>query len=232
MATRFYDEASAQLNPVYQQAETAIGSQVPAIQNLYNTLIQGLQGQYDTSIASGTKSIVEDASARGVLRSTLPVDARQALTTQLSQALLQGRAELGSKQASEIAGVNEKLSSLQIQRAGGIADLARSLETQDLDRQKFEHQKAIDNQQIAIARAQASTRSSTTKNPTAAQNTQAGVSALARELAGMAGKDGYVSPQTYAEGKREWVMAGFSSKSYEDYFSGFKNPKNQNYQYF
>lgn len=230
MATRFYDQAAAQLNPVYQQSEQAIQGQLPAIQNLYSTLMQGLQGQFDTSLQSGTKSIVEDASARGVLRSTLPVDARQALTTQLSQALLQGRGELAAKQAGEEAGVRERLGSLQVQKAGGIADLARALETQDLERQKFEHQKAIDNQQLAIARAQASAKSS--KSPTAAQNTQAGVSALARELAGMAGRDGYVSPQTYAEGRREWVSAGFSSKSYDDYFSGFKNPKNQNYQYF
>lgn len=141
MATRFIEEATQQLAPVYQQSEQAISSQVPAIQNLYNTLIQGLQQQYQTQLQTGTQGIVEDASARGVLRSTLPVDARQALTGQLSQALLQGRGELESRRAGDIAGINERLGQLRIQKAGGIAELARALESQDLERARFEFQK-------------------------------------------------------------------------------------------
>lgn len=230
MATRFQEQATQQLSPVYQQQETAIQSQLPAIQNLYKTLIEGLQGQYNQNLQTGTQEIVEDASARGVLRSTLPVDARQALTASLGQALMAGRAQLGSQQAQDVAGINEKLGGLRVQKAGAIADLARSLESQDLEAQKFAYQQRLDAQQLALARQKAA--SSGGRTITAAQNTQLAVSALAKELRSVAGRDGYVSPQDYAAGRREWVAAGFSSKTYDDYFSGYKNPQNQNYKYF
>jgi hypothetical protein len=239
VATRFYEEAQQQLNPIYQQQQTAIESQVPAIQNLYQTLIQGLQSSSQQQLNSGTQNIVEDASRRGVLRSTLPVDARQSLQGQISQALLQGQGQLASQQAQDIAGVNEKLGTLGIQRTGAIADLARSLETQDLERQKFIQAQAeadrnyqLEQQKLEIARQSARSSGGSGRAPTAAENTQMAASALARELQGVAGRDGYVSPQDYAAGRREWVAAGFSSKSYDDYFAGYKNPRNQNYQYY
>ena len=235
MAERFIQEATSQLAPIYDQQSAAIGAQIPAIQNLYQTLMQGLQGQYDQSLSTGVRDITEDASARGVLRSTLPVDARQALTTSLGQALMTGKGELAAKQAGDVAGINEKLGTLGINRAGAIADLARSLETQDLDRQKFEYQKQIEAQQLQLQKQQIAAQSrggGSTKAPTQAQATQQAASALARELQSAAGRDGYVSPQDYAAGRREWVAAGFSSKSYESYFSGYKNPQNQNYQYY
>ncbi len=137
MAQRFTEEATAQLAPVYAQQETAIASQVPAIQNLYQTLIQGLQQQGQQQLTSGVAGINEDASRRGVLRSSLPTDARQALQGQISQALLQSQGQLGAQQAGDIANVNEKLGTLGVQRAGNIADLARSLETQDIQQQQL-----------------------------------------------------------------------------------------------
>lgn len=137
MAQRFVNEATSQLAPVYAQQEQAITSQVPAIQNLYQTLIQGLQQQGQQQLTTGVAGINEDASRRGVLRSTLPTDARQALQGQISQALLQSQGQLGSQQAGDIANVNEKLGTLRVQRAGNIADLARSLESQDIQQQQL-----------------------------------------------------------------------------------------------
>ncbi len=144
--------------------------------------------------------------------------------------------------------MNEKLGTLGVQRAGNIADLARSLESQDIQQQQlvmqrqqqeYERQLAERNFQLEqqkLAAQQAAARSSgggsRSAAPSQAQTTQAAARALAQELQGVAGRDGYVSPQDYAAGRREWTAAGFSSKTYDDYFAGYKNPQNQNYQYY
>lgn len=234
MAQRFYDQASQQLAPIYDQQQKAIQSQIPAIQNLYNTLNQGLQTSYDTQLSSGVNSIVEDASTRGVLRSTLPVDARQALTTQLSQALLQGKAELGSKQAGELAGINERLGTLNINRVSAITDLAKALEQDDMARQQFEWQKQMDERnyqlQVAAQRTAAQRASgggSRGGSATDAQRRSQAASALASEMRKLSGSDGYVSPATWAAARREWGAAGYVD--FDRYFGGFKNPNNKNY---
>lgn len=141
MATSYIEQAQSQLNPLYDQQQAAIQGQLPSIENLYNTLTQGLQGAYQQNLSSGVQGIVEDASARGVLRSTLPVDARQALTGQLGAALQQSLGELGAKRASDVAGVQTNLAQLGVERAGRVSELARALETQDLERQQLEMQK-------------------------------------------------------------------------------------------
>lgn len=160
MATQFQQQAEAQLNPLFNQQQQAIQSQIPSIQNLYNTLTQGLQTQYQQNLSSGVQGIVEDASARGVLRSTLPVDARQSLTGQLGAALQQSLGELGAKRASDLAGVNQSLAQLGLQRASSIADLSRALETQDLERQRLamdrqnaEREFQLEQQKIAASQA-------------------------------------------------------------------------------
>lgn len=234
MATKFVKQATAQLNPVYASQEKAISSQVPAIQNLYNTLIQGLQGQYDQNLQTGVQGIVEDASARGVLRSTLPVDARQALTAQLGQALMTGRAQLGSQQAQDIAGINEKLGTLRIQKTGAIADLARALEGNDLDRQKFAYQKKADardftlkQQQLAIQRA-ASSAKSTGFDASIATSIDA-------TLGRLVGSDGKVSPSNYNQAKVLWVSQGGKVSDFNAIFGpkyavGASSPLEQYYK--
>ena len=222
MAQRFVDAATQQLAPVYDQQATAIQSQVPAIQNLYNTLVQGLQTQYDTQLNTGVQQITEDASARGVLRSTLPVDARQALTTQLGQALMTSRGELAAKQAGDIANVNEKLGTLGIQRATSIADLARALETDDLNRQKFEYQKQIDQQQLALKQRKISASAAAQKGaPSGLVNT------IYSFLNSKKGRDSFVSPETFRAGLVQWTNAGGSPSSFVDTFGGFVNPVHQ-----
>lgn len=227
MATKFQQEASSQLEPVYQQSEQAISSQVPAVQKLYDTLISGLQGQYDTQLATGTQGIVEDASARGVLRSTLPVDARQALTGQLSQALLQGRGQLESQRAGDIAGINEKLGSLRIQKTGAIADLARALETQDLQAQELALKKLDSERSYQLARQKASSGGGSESTPQWQFNQQA--------LQTVAGKwkpggDGFVNPGQWNAMRRDWTRAGFNVNDFDSQFASLINPAHFKYK--
>lgn len=228
MAQRYIQEATSQLAPVYDQQSQAISAQIPAIQQLYETLMGGLQSSYNTQLTSGVQQINEDASARGVLRSTLPNDSRAMLTTQLGQALMEGRGQLAAKQAGEVAGVNEKLGTLGIQKAGAIADLARSLEDQDLDRQKFEWQKNMDQQQLTIEQQKLAI-----SRQTAAQNAiQKGappklVGDLYTNMNAKKGKDGFVAPETYAAHRNYWVKAGGLPSEFDETYGNFVNPVHQ-----
>lgn len=168
MATRYQQQATKQLNPVYAQSQKAIQSQLPAVEQLYQTLTQGLQQQNQMQLDSGVQNIVEDASARGVLRSTLPVDARQSLVAQLGAALNQSLGQLGAQRAQDISGINQQLGQLNIQRSGNIADLARALESQDLQRDQFNFQKSQSKQELALKKQALAASGTSTKTPSQA----------------------------------------------------------------
>jgi len=224
MAQRFIDEATAQVAPIYQQQEQALQSQIPAIQQLYQTLFQGLEGQRATE----TQNILESAGARGVLRSSMPVD----LQTQLGTALLGERSRLGAQQAQEIAGVNMKIGELGTQRLGAINQLADTLYNRDLTERKFQMEQEQARQQAALA--QASARSGGGGGGGRAASKQEVYSQAASTLRSqlvadkLIGRDGYVSPQTYSQMRREWGAAGLVD--FDRYFGGYKNPNNKNYR--
>lgn len=238
IATLFEQQASDQVNPVYDQAQAGLQSQIPSIQNLYQTLTSGLQQQNQQQLTSGVNGIVEDANQRGVLRSTLPVDARQSLTAQLGAALNQSLGQLNVQQAGDIGKVTSQIGDLNIDRVKTIQNVAGSLQARDLaerqaqlQQQQADRDYALKVQEFNMQQA-ASKAAATAQSPTAAQNLQMATAALAQALRGKAGADGYVSPQSYAAGRQEWVGAGFSSKQYDEIFSGYKNPQNNNYKYF
>lgn len=233
MATKFVKQATQQLAPVYAKSEKAITSQVPAIQKLYDTLITGLQGQYNTQLETGVQGIAEDASARGVARSTLPVDARTTLTTQLGQALLEGRGRLESQRMGDIAGINEKVASLRIQKTQSIQDLARALQAGDLSEREFKFRVeqarkdfALKERELAIA----ASRGSGDGNTPQWQVTQGAMAAMQADILGdkdllykgSTGK-GFLSPERYKYYKRKWMGAGFKANDFDSNFSGFAN---------
>lgn len=120
MATRFVQDATNQLNPAYNQQIQGLQSQIPAIQNLYQTLIQALQGQQQ----AGNQNILEDAASRGVLHSTIPVVGQQ----QLGQQIIQQQGQYAAQQAKDISGVQSQIGGVQTDRANAIASLANALQ--------------------------------------------------------------------------------------------------------
>lgn len=229
MAQRFFDEATAQINPVYAQQEQAIQSQIPAIQQLYQTLTQGLESSSKMQLEGGVRDITEDASRRGVLRSTLPVDARTALTGQIGAALQEGLGRLRAQQAGDIAGVNERLGNLRIQKTSAITSLADALQAADLREREFQMAQQRAREEAAASRGGGGGSGGSVPQW---QYTQQAAGTLAGELRKVAGKDGFVSPQSYGAARKEWMSAGYSSKSFDEYFGGFKNPKNTRYEYY
>lgn len=120
MATRFVAEATQQYAPAYAQQISGLESQVPAIQQLYSILNQSLLGQQQV----GNQNILEDASSKGVLRSTIPVD-RQA---GLGQQIIQQQGLNAAQQAKEIGGIRSQVGGLQIEKVNAIAQLANALQ--------------------------------------------------------------------------------------------------------
>lgn len=208
--------------------------------------------QNQMSLDSGVQNIVEDASARGVLRSTLPVDARQSLTAQLGVALNEGLGKIGLQRSQDISAVRQQVGSLRIDRAQAISELARALETNDLAKQELALKKLQANreyklqlQEMALARQELAARSSGGgggggggysgggggggggRSMTNAERLSAAASTLGNEMRKKSGSDGFVSPDTYAAARREWGAAGYVD--FDRYFGGFKNPKNPHY---
>lgn len=142
MAIRFVEQATQQLDPFYQQQTAAVQQQLPAIQKLYDTLLSGLEGQRATE----TQNILESASQRGVLRSSMPVD----LQTQLGAALLAERGKLESQRAGDIAGVQKSLADIGLQRNQGIASLADALQQRDLQERQFQLQQQQADRQFQL----------------------------------------------------------------------------------
>lgn len=50
------------------------------------------------------------------------------------------------------------------------------------------------------------------------------ISQLGSALTNAAGRDGYVSPQTYAAAKRDWISQGYGSSAFDAAFAAFRNP--------
>lgn len=165
MATIYTQQAESQLNPLYQQQTDSLNAQLPAIQQMYATLMGGLDASYTQNMNTGISGINEDAASRGVSRSTLPNDARQMLTSTLGSELMKGKSQLGFQQAQEVSGVNERLAQVGLSRVNAINDLSRSLETSDLEKQKFEYQKQLDAQNLELEKQKlAASRSSQAAN--------------------------------------------------------------------
>lgn len=211
---------------MYNQQINAVKAQVPAIQKLYQTLTSGLQSQYDTNLASGVQSINEDASARGVLRSTLPNDARVSLTGQLGAALQQSLGQLGQQRASDIANINQQLGQLRIGKVNDINSLANALAQTDYNNREL----AVRRQELAQRQAEARAAAAAA----AARSSGGGYSSGGKLSLGEAesavrssfttGTDGYVNPKEWNQYLAQWNARGLSTSSFVKAFKNYANP--------
>lgn len=129
MAKRYYQAAGKQLNGAYNQQVSAAQSQIPAIQQLYATLMQGLQGQQQ----AGNQNILEGAGARGLLRSTIPVDAQVGL----GQQILQQQGQYGLQQQQDLGAIYGNIAGIRTEQAGSVANLANQLQQTALQQEQF-----------------------------------------------------------------------------------------------
>lgn len=142
MATYYSQQASNELSPGFNQQVGALQSQIPAIQQLYQTLLQGLQGQQQV----GNQNILEDASARGLLHSTIPVEGQ----IQLGQQILGQQGQYAAQQAKDIGGIYSQIGGIRASQAQAIANLANSLQGNALQQQQINNQQAQADRQYQL----------------------------------------------------------------------------------
>lgn len=142
MATRYVQQATSQLAPGYTQQINAYQSQIPAIQQLYQSLVQGLQSQQQ----QGNQSILEDASSRGLLHSTIPVEGQ----TQLGQQIIGQQGQYAQQEAQSLGQLNTQIAGVRTDQASAIAQLANSLQQSALGQQQLTFQKQQANRDYAL----------------------------------------------------------------------------------
>lgn len=145
MATSFTRQAQGQLAPAYQQQTQALQSQIPAIQRLYGSLSQNLQNQQQADV----QNAFESASARGVLRSTIPVQQQAGI----AQQYIQKAGELGAQQQQEIGKVQSQIGGIGVEQAKAIADLAQALYSQNFRERELQLQRSTQQQELSLQRA-------------------------------------------------------------------------------
>ena len=106
---------------------------MPAIQQLYSLLLQGLQGEQQV----GNQNILENASGRGLLRSTIPVDAQAGL----GQQILQKQGQYAAQQGQDLANIYQQIGQLRTQKAQDVTGLAGKLQQTALAKKQFQYQK-------------------------------------------------------------------------------------------
>lgn len=124
MATRYVKQAGNQLDPVYRGAIQGVSAQIPQVNNLYEALISGLEGQ----TAGGIQDVVASAEQRGVGRARLAEDVGATLNTALD--LERNRA--GAQQAEDVAGITGNLTDLRTGRISARQDLGDTFQDMGL----------------------------------------------------------------------------------------------------
>lgn len=135
MAVNFQRQATRQLAPAYNQQIRARRAQIKPIQQKYNALIEGLGAQQQAA----NLNAFEDASSRGLLKSTIPVDAQQAI----AQGVLQKRGEYAGQMAQDVGQIRSQIADIGVQRATSIADLVGALRDRALAERQFNQNKIL-----------------------------------------------------------------------------------------
>mgnify|MGYP007031183512 CR=1 FL=1 len=234
-------QAAQQLDPTYNQAQAAVGAQVPAIQSLYSSLNQGLQQQG----ANQLSNVLQSAVLRGVSTPELAGNTQAAL----AQSLAQSQAQLGVQQGQNIAGANQQVGQLGVQRVNDITSLAQSLlsgnqqeqkaqmtnqadtRQQNLSLLKNQQNFNVNQQQYNTAQAKAAARAAAS----AAQFDITGVSQsqltrqLRLQLGAAQGPNGKVGPKHLAIAYNTWLSAGLTPDSFWKAFQGKWDNKQADY---
>lgn len=88
---------------------------------------------------------------------------------------------------------------------------------------------AEDAKSLAASQSEAASNASAANSKTSAAALQTAAGQVAAELQKVTGGDGYVSPQSYAAGKKAFESQGYSGSQYDQLLGGYRNPNNKYY---
>ncbi len=202
----------AAINTDYQQAvdalTTSIKQNTATINQLYTERLggnfSGLQGNdlgMMFSTAQKQQSNIEQSRAN-----------------KLSDIAIQ-EANTSNTYDTEIGSLGSKYQSLEADYAqGNYGSAVKEYNTQQYQQQRLGLEYAKLNQ------------SATTKAAALPSESQVR-SAIQQGLQSVTGRNGYVSPQDYAQGLKQWLAAGLSRAAYNKQYSNYRDPKNGYYDY-
>lgn len=118
-------------------------------------------------------------------------------------------------------------------REGDIA-AKRTWDAAETDRRWQEKQAQLDRdfkaRESAADRAAAAAQVAAGNAASAQEALDGDRKAISSELFQVTGDDGFVSPGSYAKAKNAWVGSGYDAKTFDSYFSSYRNPGNKNYK--
>lgn len=225
MATRYVEEAQNALKPVYAQEAAAVQNQLPAIAQLYQTLVGALQ----QSAGTATADTVASAQRRGVNRASLPGQ----ITTALAPNLAVGEAQLGVDRAAQEAAIAGNLTDLGVNQMSSVQDLAGALQTQDINNQQFnQNMQALDRNFDLDVRTAAARQARAARE--AAGKTSISAAELARAIRLERIQKGdnatHDNPHDLAKYYVAWLDQGFSDQDFWKEFQGWWNPNDKTYE--
>lgn len=226
------DQAAPEVNNIYNPTLQQIQSQIPALQQLYGALLQGLQQQGQQQF----QNVQHSAAQRGVSSYGIQAGTQGALADTLA---LQG-SQLGAQQAQGVAGLQGELGKAQVGRGQAVYDLATSLQKQNTESQdNAQRLQAIQRDaQLEQLKNQQSANVSEAQARSAAAGKEFDLSKVSQDqitrqlrlgLTSVKGKDGHVSPESLAKAYLTWQAAGLTPDSFWKNFQGLWNPKQKNY---
>lgn len=224
----------ADANAIYNPALQAINAQTPQIQQLYQTLVQGLQQQ---SMAQ-QQNVVTSAQQRGLTAPTLGTQVAGAYGQDLNLI----NAQLMAQKGQTVAGIGQEAGKANVGRANAVNELSQSLLKQNMENQQNQYQmtdierkaqlEQQQNQQqfdIQKARYETAQREAAARAAQAAREAASSLSTKDFEsrveatLLAVRGGDGKVSPSDYVEMKQLWADNGLSPAAFDKKFDGFVN---------
>ena len=233
----------AEANAIYSPALQAIQAQTPQIQQLYQTLVQGLQQQ---SMAQ-QQNVVNSAQQRGLTAPTLGTQVAGAYGQDLNLI----NAQMNAQRATDVAGINQQVGKTNVAKAGTVNDLAQSLlkQTQENQQNAYQMTDIERKAQLEQQQNQQNFEIQKTRYEVAEAKRAAAAAAAARESAldaaskldtgefmsiteaqmkRYAGPDGNVSPETYQQARDLWARKGLPVSEFDNQYYEMINKQHMN----
>lgn len=232
------DPFVAQAQPIaaqaYDPAVQNIQQQIPAIQQLYGALLQGLQQQGQAQVGN----VVNSATQRGVASAGITQGTQQGINDAL---MLQG-AQLGVQKAQTVGDINNQVGQANVGRAKAVVDLAGNLSRKDIENQTNQKTIANLNRQYALkqeqnqqdynikqiqyqrAQAEAAARAAKAASDSAAEmDLKTFLSKTDAAFNKMMGGDKKVSPETFGKAYQLWTSKGLPESEFINRYKGYIN---------
>lgn len=209
--------------PTYQAAYSSLGAAYdPQVKTIQASEVPALSA-LDQAKVNAFRDITNAANAKGMLFSGFTPDQEATYT--------------GTKYLPAVANLKTSIANavnkLNAERVTQAQDIVTKGQQAANDAAYKNMQLALSQQRNSIAASKVGSGGLTPKQTLDVQNAaqmHADTVKLSAALARHAGPDGFVDPQTYKAGLREWNAAGYTTAQYNNFFKGFVNPNNSKYK--